>query len=185
MSGPAPRYTQSRLTRGLIYGGIGYAIGLSTGFAALGSAVSGAVVFGPIGFVIGWLMPGRGIAPESPVAAPAVAPIAEAQQAPDPVESSAAQRSDFARLEDSLNEIVPVAARVLCSIWNLQMKLLIALGLMPHLVRHPWLLFGAAFVLLGVVFPLGIVFTVTGVAAMHYGAEARTDFLVNLERSTS
>ncbi|CAH2405271.1 hypothetical protein MES4922_40158 [Mesorhizobium ventifaucium] len=47
MSGPAPRYTQGRLTRGLIFGGIGYAIGLSTGVAALGSAVSGAVVFGP------------------------------------------------------------------------------------------------------------------------------------------
>lgn len=183
MSGPAPRYTQSRLTRGLIYGGIGYAIGLSTGVAALGSAVSGAVVFGPIGFLIGWLMPGKGGAPESPEIAPA--PMAVAQATPDPVESSAAPRSDFARLEDSLNEMVPVAARALCSIWNLQMKLLIVVGLMPFLVRYPWLLFGTAFVLLGVVFPLGIVFTVTGVAAMHYGAEAKGNFLVNLERPTS
>lgn len=177
MSGPAPRYLHSRLTRGLLGGGLGCLIGLSTGVVALGGGVNGALVFGPIGFVIGWLMPGKGSAPQSP--------RAEAQQAPDPVESSAAPRSDFARLEDSLNDMVPVAARALCSIWNLQMKLLIAVGLMPHLVRYPWLLFGTAFVLLGVVFPLGIVFTVTGVAAMQYGAEAKSNFLVNLERPTS
>jgi hypothetical protein len=47
----------SSLTRGLIFGGLGYFIGLSTGVVALGSGVSGTFVFGPIGFVIGWLMP--------------------------------------------------------------------------------------------------------------------------------
>lgn len=181
MNGPS-QYLQSRLTRSLLCGGLGCFIGISTGVVALGGGVNGAVVFGPIGFVIGWLMPTRWLgtgAEPSLVVDPAVVEV-EATQ--DTVEQPEAPRSDYQRVEDSLSEMMPIVGRILGSVWNLEMRLLIAIGLMPYLVRHGWLLIGIAFVLLAVVFPLGIIFTVTGVAAMNYGAEAGNNFIIDLKR---
>ncbi|TGQ36513.1 hypothetical protein [Mesorhizobium sp. M00.F.Ca.ET.216.01.1.1] len=173
----------NRLSRGLIFGGLGYFIGLSTGVAALGDAVSGAFVFGPIGFVIGWLMPAKWTSAETPPTGSERDPVViVAQATPDHVEQPVAEPSDFRRVEQSLNEVIPIIGRILGSVWNMEMKLLIAVGLMPYLVRHAWLLFGIAVVLLAVLFPLGIVFTVTGIAAMNYGAEAGSNFIVDLRR---
>lgn len=180
MSGPVQRYTQSRLTRGLMFGGLGYLVGFSTGVVALGGGVNGAIVFGPIGFVIGWLMPARWTDTEAPRTTSLLDPVAEAT--PDFVEQPAHERSDYQRVEQSLNEMIPIIGRVLGSVWNLEMKLLIAVGVMPYLVRHGWLLFGIAFALLAVVFPLGIVFTVTGIAAINYGAQARSNFMIDVKR---
>ncbi|TIN70479.1 MAG: hypothetical protein E5Y30_15840 [Mesorhizobium sp.] len=173
----------SRLTRGLIFGGLGYLVGLSTGVAALGGAVSGAVVFGPIGFVIGWLLPAKWTGTQAPPTGSLLTPVEAATEAtPDPFEQAAAPRSDVQRVEDSLNEMIPIVGRVLGSVWNLEMRVLIAVGLMPYFVRHGWLLFGIAVLLLAVVFPLGIVFTVTGVAAMSYGATASSNYIVDFKR---
>ena len=76
--------------------------------------------------------------------------------------------------------MVPIAGRIAASIWNMQMKVLIAVGVMPFLVQRPWLLFAIAFALLAFVFPLGIVFVVTGMAAMHFDAKPEDRFLVDL-----
>jgi hypothetical protein len=91
-------------------------------------------------------------------------------------------RSEFQRLEASLNEMVSIAGRVAASIWNMQMKALIAVGVMPFLVQRPWLLFVIAFALLAVVFPLGVVFTVTGMAAIHFDCKSEDRFLIDLSR---
>ncbi|RUU11017.1 hypothetical protein EOD08_32375 [Mesorhizobium sp. M6A.T.Ca.TU.002.02.2.1] len=164
-----------------MFGGLGCLIGFSTGVVALGGGVNGAIVFGPIGFVIGWLMPARWTDTGAPLTGPLLDPVA-AEATPDFVEQPAHERSDYQRVEQSLKEMIPIIGRILGSVWNLEMKLLIAVGIMPYLVRHGWLLFGIAFALLAVVFPLGIVFTVTGIAAMNYGVEARSDFIIDLKR---
>ncbi|MER9614546.1 hypothetical protein [Mesorhizobium sp. M0207] len=110
--------------------------------------MSGAVVFGPIGFVVGWLLPAKWTDAEAPPTSSLLASVqASIEAAPDPVKQTAAPRSDFQRVEDSLNEMIPIVGRVLGSVWNLEMRLLIAVGLMPYLVRHAWLLFGMAVVL--------------------------------------
>jgi len=101
-----------------------------------------------------------------------------------PVEAPPAKptipQSELQRVEASLNEMVPIAGRIAASIWNMQMKVLIAVGVMPFLVQRPWLLFAIAFALLAFVFPLGIVFVVTGMAAMHFDAKPEDRFLVDL-----
>ena len=165
MSGPTSPFFRSRLARSVLCGGLG-CFGLSTGVVALGGGVNGALIFGPIGFVIGWLMPTRSIGTGASL---------------DPTEPPGVPRSDRQRVEDSLNKMMPLVGRILGSVWNLEMRLLIAVSLMSYLVRYPWLHFGIAFVLLAVVFPLGIVFTVTGFAAMHYGAKASNNFIVDLD----
>jgi hypothetical protein len=64
----------------------------------------------------------------------------------------------------------------------MQMKALIAVGVMPFLVQRPRLLFAIAFALLAVVFPLGVVFTVAGMAAMHFDCKSEDRFLIDLSR---
>ncbi|MES0061463.1 hypothetical protein [Mesorhizobium sp. M0041] len=162
-----------------MFGGLGGLIGISTGVVALGGGVNGAIVFGPIGFVIGWLMPSKSTGTEAPPANPLLDPELVGA-VPDPVDGPSAPHGDYQRVEASLSEMIPIIGRILGSVWNLEMKLLIAVGLMPYIVRHGWLLFGIALVLLAVVFPLGIVFTVTGIAAMNYGAEAGNRFIIDL-----
>lgn len=175
-------HRQSRLTRGLICCALGSFIGLSTGVAALGGAVNGAVVFGPIGFLVGWMMPTPRVRNDGqPRSSPADAGAAM----PEPnLGQTEAPRDDYQRVEDSLKEITLLIGRLLGSVWNLEMRLLIAVGLMPYLVRHPWLLFGIAFVMLALAFPFGVVFTITGLAAMSYGAEPSSRFLVDPTRRT-
>lgn len=175
-------HRQGRLTRGLICCALGSFIGLSTGVAALGGAVNGALVFGPIGFLIGWMMPTPPVRTDWPPGDSS----ADADDARPEAHlgQTEAPRGDYQRVEDSLKDIIPIVGRLLGSVWNLEMRLLIAVGLMPYLVRHPWLLFGIAFVMLALVFPLGVVFTITGLAAMSYGAEPSSRFLVDPTRRT-
>ena len=89
---------------------------------------------------------------------------------------------DFRNVEASINEIIPILGRILISIWNVQMKLIIALGLMDFFVKRSWLLFALAVVLLAVFYPLGLVFSVTGITAMNYGAKAENQFIVNANK---
>ena len=179
-----------KLTQGLILGGLGYFIGLSTGVAALGSAISGAFVFGPIGFLVGWLMTSRDddVSPAPMVAEPQLpidldidtpSPMIVERQLPvDLGIETPAPKGDYQLVEDSVSQIIPIVGRIAASVWNMQMKMLSAVGVMPYLVRHPWLLIGIGFALLAIIFPFGIIFTVTGFAAMHYGARPEDNFCV-------
>jgi hypothetical protein len=161
----------SKLGRGLMVGACGAVVGLATGVAAFGDAVNGAVVFGPLGFLVGWLLPRNAASGNQTVAeSSSKTPVDETE--------SALGSQDFKNAESSIDEMVPLAGKLLLSIWNLQMRGLIAVGAMEHVVRRPWLLFALALVLLAVVFPIGIVFAVTGLAGFHYGASPRGKFIV-------
>ncbi|MBZ9760982.1 hypothetical protein LB553_08840 [Mesorhizobium sp. CA8] len=92
------------------------------------------------------------------------------------------QRGTLKELEDSIGRLMPLVGRVLASAWNIQMRLLIAIGLMPYAQKYPWALFVLAFVLLGVVFPLGLIFTATGIAALNYDVRAKDQFLADLDK---
>jgi hypothetical protein len=64
----------------------------------------------------------------------------------------------------------------------MQMKFLIAVGLMNYFVQRPWLLFALAIILLAVFYPLGIVFAVTGIAAIFYEAKSENQFIVTASK---
>jgi hypothetical protein len=161
----------NRLVRGLMVGACSAVVGLATGVAAFGGAVNGALVFGPLGFLVGCLLPRSATSKDQTVAEPSSkTPIDEIQPA--------MRSQDFKNAESSIDEMVPIAGKLLVSVWNLQMRGLIAVGAMEHVVRRPWLLFVLALVLLTVVLPIGIVFAVTGLAGIHYGASPRGQFIV-------
>ncbi len=164
---------ESNLVRGIVFGLVGCFIGMSTGVAAMGGAVNGAVVFGPIGFVLGWLLPWNQSRHDGEVAAADFKPEAAAPP----------EGSSLKDVEKSINEVIPAVGRVLVGIWNLQMKLLIAVGVMPFLQKYPWMMAVIAFALLAFLFPMGVVFVVTGFAAMHYRARPDDQFLVIFDPS--
>jgi hypothetical protein len=164
----------NRLMNAILVGFLGAIIGLVMGIAAFGGAVNAAIVFGPVGFIIGWLLPVSALEKATPRE---TAPI---DKKVDPVPSS---EGDFHSVETAINEIIPLLARILVSVWNMQIKLLIALGLMDSFVKRSWLLFALAVVLLAVFYPLGVVFSVTGITAMSYGAKPENRFIVNTQKS--
>jgi hypothetical protein len=164
---------ESSFVRGLVFGLAGCIVGLSMGVAAFGDAVNGAFVFGPIGFVIGWLLPWS--RPNVPIHGEG------AGETPEPRPGVVRQTSDITQVEKSVNDMMPLVGRMLAAVWNMQMKALIALGLMGHFQKYPWVFVGVALLLLALVFPLGVIFSVTGLAALHFNVSARDQFLVNLE----
>ena len=64
--------------------------------------------------------------------------------------------------------------------WNWQMRVLIAVGLMPVFVRFWWLFLVVGFVLLAVALPIGTVFLFTGLAAGYNDPRASNNFIVPL-----
>ncbi|MDG4896486.1 hypothetical protein P9272_23240 [Mesorhizobium sp. WSM4976] len=62
------------------------------------------------------------------------------------------------------------------------MRFLIAVGLMTLVQKYPWVLFATSFLLLAFVYPLGIAFTATGIAAITYNARGKDQFLVDLDK---
>ena len=65
--------------------------------------------------------------------------------------------------------------------WNLQMKLLLAIGVMPLFRAHWWLFLVAAVLLLAFVKPLGIAFTITAFCATTMNPTAQGNFIVPLK----
>lgn len=154
----------------LILGGLSTVVGATMGVAAMGTAVSGAVVFGPLGALVGWLVGGR-IGKEDNTQEDFGAdhsPIASTLQ------------EDVRHVENAVTDASSGFVRVLGAVWNMEMRLLSAIGVMPFMQRNPSAFFVLAVALLAVVMPVGVFFVVTGMAAMNFGVRADTLFAVNL-----
>jgi len=65
--------------------------------------------------------------------------------------------------------------------WNLQMKLLLAIGVMPLFRAYWWLFLVVAVLLLAFVNPLGIAFTITAFCATQMEPTAKANFIVPLK----
>lgn len=66
--------------------------------------------------------------------------------------------------------------------WNMEMRLLKALGVMPLLASRAWLLVVLGFVLLAAVPPLGTVFVLTAFAAVPMEPSGENGFIVPLRK---
>ena len=64
-----------------------------------------------------------------------------------------------------LGTVLSSITRILRLLWDIQMQLLNAVGLLSTLQRKPWHFVVLAIVLLITFFPLGLLFAVTGAAA--------------------
>jgi hypothetical protein len=169
----------SRLLNAILIGFLGAIAGSVMGVVAFGGGENGAYVFGPIGFILGWLLPVNSLQKTMPLETERI----ENEKIENVSDAAPSPKGDLRNVEASINEIIPIVGRILVSIWNMQMKFLIAVGLMDYFVQRPWLLFALAIILLAVFYPLGIVFSVTGIAAMNYGAKSENQFMVNASKS--
>ncbi|KFE36124.1 hypothetical protein [Thioclava atlantica] len=69
--------------------------------------------------------------------------------------------------------------------WNMQMRLLIATGVMRFFRAQWWLFIVVGFALLAFVFPLGVAFIVSAFCAGEMNPKAEGDYLVPLKRDDS
>lgn len=164
-----------RVVKSLLLGGFGAIVGSVMGVAAFGDAVNGAVVFGPIGLFFGWLLPHKSSDQSSSDDSDGAITI-ETKEDVMPLKSD-----EMKTVETAINEIIPLFGRMILSMWNLQVKALISIGAISHFLARPWLFVATAIVLLVLVLPLGIIFSIMGMVAMHYGANAKDQFIVSIK----
>lgn len=164
-----------RTIAGLVVGAI---LGLSTGVALLGTAVNGAIIFGPIGAILGGLTAKRRAAAK-PQKRQTTGNFGLAED-----RQPFAQTAQSENLDDAFNETVSGAKKLCFIVWNCQMRLLRACRLMDKLRAHPWLFAVIGFLLLAFAFPIGVVFAITGFVAGDQGVRRENDFRVIDFRST-
>lgn len=148
---------------------VGFFLGGYVGIAAFGGAISGAVPFA-LAFLL--------------LAMRATGPRSRAEVDEQPVVDHGSE--DAAHVEggggkellDAVEHQVKGIVRLACLLWNVEMQILEHARLMPYFVKFPWGLAVLAVGLLTVFFPLGLVFVVTGAAALSRGMKAERGFRV-------
>ena len=164
-----------RVVRALLLGGLGVFVGSVMGVAAFGDAVNGSVVFGPIGLVIGWLLPLKNSNQSDHIDGEGGVTIGTDEDVTPP------KSDELKTVEAAINEMIPIFGRIFLSIWNMQINALISIGAISYFVGRPWLFVAAAIVLLVLALPLGIIFSVTCLVAMHYGANSKDQFIIGIK----
>lgn len=135
----------------IIYSAIaGAIIGSGLGIAGLGSAMNGAIPCTIIAVIIAFLY-------TRPTPEGMPTPIEEVQQ-----------------------HVVPVVLRGLSLCWNVLMRALITLHVMPRFVRHPWLFIVLIIALMAVLPISAVFFAAIGLVAVHYNVRAEQNFLITL-----
>jgi hypothetical protein len=165
----------SPIGRAISLGLICAIVGSTTGVAAFGDAVNGAIVFGPIGFIVGWFLPSSTKPSDR---------IDDTETGLVGAVEASSLKDELQNAETSINRIFETVTRLFASIWNVQMKVLIALNLMGYFKDYPWLFVCLAVVLLVLILPLGVIFSVSGMVAMHYNVKGQDGFLIKLNTDT-
>lgn len=76
------------------------------------------------------------------------------------------------------SDLIPVADRFLSASWNVFMKILAFVRLMPLLRKHPWLLAALVFGLMAALPPVAIFFFAISLVALNHGVRSDEDFMV-------
>lgn len=87
-------------------------------------------------------------------------------------------------MKQALVEAVPVLTRFLSALWNLMMKGLIAIKVMPHIVKMPWLLAVLILVLVLICPYLGLLLLPMALIAYSRGVTAADNFLIPMTTVT-
>lgn len=158
----------------LIAGVIGAVLGSSVGIAAFGDAIAGTIPLGLLAAYLMYLWTGdkaAGAGNDTPL-------VQDAEIISD--DSGQAVQDPWRDMQGAARDSLPVLVRFFGASWNLLMKGLVFVRLMPYCRRYPWLL--AVFLLLLVVIvpPLGIFFLISSIIAMEKGFKPETDFMVKL-----
>lgn len=88
----------------------------------------------------------------------------------------------YAGIKDGVSGVLSECAVFGRYLWNIQMRLLKSIGVMPFFVSHWWLFWILGFVLLAFAMPLGVAFLATAFAAGQMGPKSQNDFIVPLRQ---
>ncbi|GGO31845.1 hypothetical protein GCM10010991_18410 [Gemmobacter aquaticus] len=156
--------------------GVGVLLGISSGVAFGGTAYNGALVFGPLGAFIGWLISRSGKT-ESESSLGAMSGSL----------NSSEDTADLAKKAQSgkslgLGDVFRSVLILLASAWNFHIEILRLMRLLPYFKEMPWLFL----IVLGVgtlVFPpfFGVYFFCY-LGAAHFGIAADHDFIAQIEK---
>jgi hypothetical protein len=145
----------------------GLLVGSSMGVAVGGTAFNAAFFVVPLGGFVGWLLASRNDAQTGHQ--PEIAPAATLETINSQSRPSIKSNGGFA-------SIVHSALAILATIWNFQIEILSALGILPTFVRQP-LLFAGLCIVISVFFPpfLALYFF-AWLGANHFGLSEENQF---------
>jgi hypothetical protein len=92
------------------------------------------------------------------------------------------QQSFEQEIEQIGRDAVPILTRFFVAIWNLLMRGLIAVGIMPVFRKQPWLHAVLIFLVMAAAPYVGVFFLIAGLVAGSHGAKADNDFVVSLNK---
>ncbi|MDC0658409.1 hypothetical protein N6L27_10415 [Leisingera sp. SS27] len=142
---------------------IGFFAGSSMGIATGGDAYNAAVFLTPLGAFVGWVLALRNSA------------ISSANE--DTVQSKASTE-DPARTQSNVPQLVEGALALLASMWNFQIDMLKAIGLLDTFVRQPMLFAGLAIVISVFLPPFLPVYFCAWLGANHFGLSKENSYRV-------
>lgn len=151
---------------------IGLFVGLSMGVAVGGTAYNAAVIFGPLGGFIGWLVGNR---PRS------FAPDIHNALAPDESVTEAITDKpqglvEGKKPENALVALISSGLAITAALWNFHVDLLDAVGVLPAFIKSPWL-FAVFCIAISIFFPpFLVVYFVAYVGALHHGMSEETGY---------
>lgn len=146
---------------------VGAIIGSTIGIAGMGSAIAGTV---PVGALLAYLM--YLWTRDKNVEQVSETLVVETDQT--------AVQEPWKDIEKAAHDAVPVLVRFLGASWNLLMKALVMIGIMPIFRRTPWLLAVLIVAMMALIPPVGIFFFITGIVALDKGAAADKDFNISV-----